>query len=611
MRFLATKQSREARENIRKLSDYAPITHQLSVVQSIHNSNGRVMKQDALIGRQLANYRIERLIGRGGMASVYFGWDVKLDRPVAIKTIDVLTRNVSYAERLVHEAQIIAKWRHENIVQVYYADQLDGLYYFAMEYIDGLDLGELMTLYTSAGEMIPYADVVRLGRAIANALDFAHTQGVIHRDVKPSNVLLSADGRVVLTDFGLALDVERGSKGYVLGTPQYVAPEQAHSSDQTVPQSDLYSLGVILYEMLTGKVPFDDPSPMSVALKHITEPPPLPTGINPRLNIATEAVLLKALSKQPTDRYSTGHILMEALAAAVQPMLNRPSSDLMRMPVALSITQYMKTKTAPIAPAPVEIDPSALTPSPVSTQHTKANSRQAGGRQKWIALAIAAGVGLVLITIVGLLLSRSAKTESPTDSTPAASTQAEVRTTGAPVLGDTAQTPAAPTQNPASAETTPTGIETPIATPLQSSTPPPTILYPDGYPIVLWYTSDGFYLYNPGSKPIETGLFSFDALDSANGLPIGYRFEGKIWAQFYPYIEGGKCANIEIFTPGASASRPAICWNFNAMRTPEETSPEIFWLPREGVTHFRVLWDGQEIARCEVSGGICEIYLPQ
>jgi serine/threonine protein kinase len=276
------------------------------------------MTTDPLIGRQLGNYRIERAIGRGGMAQVYYGRDVKLDRPVAIKVIDARFRGKpAYAERFVREAKAAAAWRHEHIVQIYYADDEDELYYFAMEYVDGQDLGQLIAAHRAKGARMPHDEVLRIGHAFAEALDFIHAQGVIHRDVKPSNVMVARDGRVVLTDFGLALDVGEGSLGEVFGTSHYIAPEQARRSADAVPQSDLYSLGVILYEALTGILPFDDPSPTAVAVQHITLMPPRPREVNPQLNQATEDVLLKALSKSPDERYQSGGELMDALAKAL------------------------------------------------------------------------------------------------------------------------------------------------------------------------------------------------------------------------------------------------------------------------------------------------------
>ncbi len=182
---------------------------------------------------------------------------------------------------------------------------------------DGPDLAQLLAEYASAGELMPHGDVLRIGHAVARALDYAHAQGIIHRDIKPSNVMVASDGRVVLTDFGLALDVAQGTVGEVFGTPHYIAPEQARRSSDAVPQSDIYAWGVVLYEMLTGIVPFDDPSPTSLALQHLTMAPPPPRQINPALNEETEAVLLKALSKSPADRYPTAGALMDALDQAL------------------------------------------------------------------------------------------------------------------------------------------------------------------------------------------------------------------------------------------------------------------------------------------------------
>ncbi|HXV44379.1 MAG TPA: protein kinase [Anaerolineae bacterium] len=276
------------------------------------------MITDPLIGRKLANFRIERPIGRGGMAQVYYGQDIKLKRPVAIKVIDARHRdNPAYAKRFVREAQIIARWRHEHIIQIYYADKKTDLYYFVMEYIEGQDLGQMIARRKTKGKLISPAEVLRIGRAVASALDYAHQQGIIHRDVKPSNVMVAKNGRVVLTDFGLAMNIEQGSMGEVFGSADYIAPEQARYSADAVPQSDLYSLGVILYEMLTGRTPFNDPSATTVAIQHLTVPPPPPRKLNPNLSRATEAVLLKALSKSPEKRYQTGAELMGALEKAL------------------------------------------------------------------------------------------------------------------------------------------------------------------------------------------------------------------------------------------------------------------------------------------------------
>ncbi len=341
------------------------------------------MAEDPLIGRQLASFRVERLLGRGGMARVYYGWDVKLERPVAIKVIDVQYRDVpAYAERFVREARSVATWRHENVIQIYFADDQDGLYYFVMEYIDGTDLGELLAGCAADGARVLDEDVIYVGWAIARALDYAHERGVIHRDVKPTNVMIASDGRVVLTDFGLAMDVAQGTLGEVFGSSHYIAPEQARSSAGAVPQSDLYSLGVILYQMLVGSVPFDDPSPTSVALQHCTRPPPPPREINPDLCEETEAVLLRALSKSPEERYQTGAELMEALDKALSKGARRqkpemPAKGGSEMSVLERVAQRAGKDTAVLERVPAA-EPSSLLGSQLDEYRLEALLGQGG-----------------------------------------------------------------------------------------------------------------------------------------------------------------------------------------------------------------------------------------
>jgi serine/threonine protein kinase len=221
------------------------------------------LKNKRLIGSTLANFKVQRLVARGGMADVYYGTDINLHRQVAIKVFDVESRSrSSQINRFQQEARMMANWRHENIIQIFYAGDEAGLFYYVMEYVDGYDLASIISVYQEKGELMPIDDILRIGDSIANALDYAHSQNVIHRDVKPANVLVAnSDGRVVLGDFGLALDLNDKTQGDVFGSPHYIAPEQARRSSDAVPQSDLYALGVILYEMFTGATTFNDPAP--------------------------------------------------------------------------------------------------------------------------------------------------------------------------------------------------------------------------------------------------------------------------------------------------------------------------------------------------------------
>jgi uncharacterized repeat protein (TIGR01451 family) len=281
-----------------------------------------------------------------------------------------------------------------------------------MEYIDGLDLGEVLASCAQAGERMPHEEVLRIGRAIASALDYAHGEGVIHRDIKPSNVMVARDDRVVLTDFGLALDVHRGSLGEAFGSAHYIAPEQAQRSANAVPQSDLYSLGVILYQMLTGVVPFDDPSPTSVALQHLTVPPPSPCRNNPDLGKEIEAVLLKALSKAPGDRYQSGADLMNALEQALvacHSALGEQDAAVSTTPDVVPAFADMRqlytedTTVAQVAELrPDQVDALAPPPPPALDALPVVETAPTGRRVPWMLYVLLVLGGLILAVIVGL-----------------------------------------------------------------------------------------------------------------------------------------------------------------------------------------------------------------
>lgn len=273
---------------------------------------------DELIGRQLDEYYVESLLGQGGMARVYRARDVKLDRYVALKVVDTPFRaDTTYVTRFRREAQAIARLEHPNIVRLYRYGEADGLLYMVMQFVEGADLHFILDSYRQDQQIIEPDQAVRITREVASALDYAHGRGVIHRDVKPANILLNRQGDVLLSDFGLALLVEIGTRGEIFGSPHYIAPEQAISSAGAVPASDLYSLGIILYEMFTGRVPFDASEPLDIALMHMSTSPTLPSEIRPEINPALEGVILKAISKEPGDRFSSGAELARALNEAL------------------------------------------------------------------------------------------------------------------------------------------------------------------------------------------------------------------------------------------------------------------------------------------------------
>lgn len=317
---------------------------------------------DPMIGQILGDYRIVRLLGKGGMSRVYLATDRNLQRDVALKVITLdRDRANELMKRFKREARTIGKLdSHPNIVTVYrYATQEDT-HYMAMQLIRGETLTQMLGRLKRKKNYMPYADVLNIMRQVAAALDYAHKNQIIHRDVKPSNIMVEEDtGRVVLMDFGLVMEAGTESTlGTAFGTPRYIAPEQAISSQQAVPQSDIYSLGVILFEMLTGQVPFDEESAMSLALSHITNPPPSPREIRADLPEAVAKVVLKALEKQPENRFQSASEMVMALQVALGEI---PTAT--EMPVPAPTPVPMKSGAPVPPPSAAMLDVPTDTPS--------------------------------------------------------------------------------------------------------------------------------------------------------------------------------------------------------------------------------------------------------
>lgn len=268
-----------------------------------------------IIGQELGSYRIISQIGKGGMATVYKAFQPSLDRYVAIKIMPPFyaQQDDTFLKRFRREARAVGKLRHPNILIVIDYGEHDDVTYIVMEYVDA------GTLTDRLGTPMPLHEIGVILEQISSALDYAHGQGVIHRDVKPSNILLPKPDWPLLTDFGLA-KIVGGSQltltGSIAGTPAYMSPEQGQGENVDA-RSDIYSLGIVLYEMATGVVPFYAETPMAIVVKHIIDPLPLPTSKNPNLSTDVERVILKALAKNRSDRYQRVSDLSAAFNAAI------------------------------------------------------------------------------------------------------------------------------------------------------------------------------------------------------------------------------------------------------------------------------------------------------
>jgi eukaryotic-like serine/threonine-protein kinase len=257
-------------------------------------------------------YRVVRRIGSGGMADVWLAADTELDRQVALKVLhENFARDREFVERFRREASSAAGLQHPNVVGVFDRGRYGDTYYIAMEFVDGSSLRDLV-----AAGMEPH-EAVEVTRQVLDGAEFAHERGIVHRDLKPANVLIDRSGRTRVTDFGIARagESEITQTGSVMGTAQYLSPEQAQGMEVTA-AADIYSIGVMLFEMLTGRVPFEGDNTVAIAMKQVSEQPVAPSTINPAVSPSLDAVVLRALAKDPANRFASAAEMRAALDAA-------------------------------------------------------------------------------------------------------------------------------------------------------------------------------------------------------------------------------------------------------------------------------------------------------
>lgn len=406
---------------------------------------------DPLIGQKIGKYQVQNELGRGGMGVVYRAYDPDLRRTVAIKVLtQQLAADDDFVKRFQQEAIMSANLHHPHIITIYDVGAVDDLHFLIMQYLEGATLEN----WVRKNGPMPLAQAADVVQQIAGALDYAHDLGIVHRDIKPANIMLSPSGQATLMDFGL---VRAGAgtgltrTGTVMGTPEYMAPEQAQDGDIDR-RTDLYSLGVVIYKLLTGRVPFSRTTPVATIYAHVNEAPPPICQVKADLPQPVEAVVSKVLSKNPADRYQRAGELARDFVIASQG----------KMPPGLSALA-----AAPPPDKTIVADAVAPSPRPSAPPRPPAG-RSAAPANRPFPMPLVAGLAAVLVLVIaglGIVLSGSGGRAQPTattvaqGSTPPASLTVAAATTAAPVVLPGSDTP------------TPTATSLPLPTP----TPAPEV----------------------------------------------------------------------------------------------------------------------------------------
>jgi serine/threonine protein kinase len=408
-----------------------------------------------LIGRPLGPYQVTAPLGEGGMAAVYKAFQPSMDRYVALKILPrYFASDPQFVGRFEQEAKVIARLQHPHILPVFDFGEADGYTYIVMPFVEGGTLADLLE-----GQPLPLAQIERVIGQVGDALAYAHSRGVVHRDVKPSNILIDPGGNCLLTDFGVAKIVEGTAQftrtGGIVGTPAYMSPEQIQGQELDG-RSDIYSLGIVLYEMATGRPPYRAETPPAIFVKHLHDPLPPPRTLNPALPEEIERVILKALAKNRDDRHATAGDLVQAVRAAVGAATI--AADRSEAP-GQEVVETLVVAERPPATVPVS------TPATTSP-HRPANP-------KWILAIIGVVILLGVIGLIGLGGRLAGKSGGDEVALGVTATPAVLSPVASGIVVPNATDTPVPTQTPVPAKTsTPSPTKTPL--PTETSMPVPS-----------------------------------------------------------------------------------------------------------------------------------------
>lgn len=487
------------------------------------------MTHQSLIGQYLGKYKIVEQLGRGGMAEVYKAYHENLDRYVAIKLMHTfLADDEDFLHRFRREAQAMAVLSHPNIIDVFDFDIEGETYYIIMAYIGGGTLKDAQARLAAQGQIMPLGQAIQIVLEVGDALSYAHSRGMLHRDIKPANIMLSERGTAVLTDFGIAKMISGPTytaTGAMIGTAAYMPPEQGvgQGADE---RSDLYSLGVLFYQLVAGQLPFDADTALALVLKHVNEPPKPPSQLNPAIPPAIEEILLKCMAKSPDDRYPSVHAFTRALRTAMRNVDTRltvgmPLSVLQDKPTPLPVQTAAGRNEYTAESRPYEatvVEPSNATATPSVPK-------------KWPVWGIVAAVVLILAVVGGglaasgmfgsggatptadpiLLAAATSSVEPPATAEP--SPTADVDATTEAQLGAFAATLTAEAPDPtATPNATATSVPTQTPSPTAVPSPFPTV---DATAAFLDNCTREVSLVEQYTSPVTSNVFA----------AVGFRFE--------------------------------------------------------------------------------------